>query len=293
MTESPQCEGIGRRWRCCLNRWDHALSKNFISFVFSALTSPGQRGAGGHGATCWSVMRRDYLDYAADAVGFARVELQFDPDAKQIEILQSRRKRIVLNWGRQGGKSTVVVAKAVHYAVMHAGVTIVILGGEERHTAGFLVKVDQFLARLGWPVRGVPGLRLSRSLPNGSRFVTMTTNTGVRGETAAMVIVDEAAYVSDAVWESMLPVLATTDGIIIVLSTPNGRKGWFYELWRNGPGWFRSEYRADHNPRISPQFLKEVAAMQGERFLKQEFLCEFLDDGESALRDDDVDGLYR
>ena len=242
--------------------------------------------------TVWAAMRRDYQLYIADPERFAREVLDFHPDAKQSEILKTSHKRVILNWGRQCGKSTVVAAKAVHWAVTQPNSVILVLGGEERHTAGFLSKADHFLGKLGWPIRGQAGKRLSRILPNGSEILTMTTTMGVRGNTASLVILDEAAYINDAVWQGMLPTLATTNGTIIVLSTPNGKTGWYYELWRGGRKWLRSEYRADQNPRIPKAFLDEVRQLEGDSFVRQEFLCEFLEDGRTVLKRENVESLF-
>jgi len=46
-----------------------------------------------------------------DAVTFARTRLLFEPDDKQMEVLQSTAKRGILNCSRQWGKSTVTAAK--------------------------------------------------------------------------------------------------------------------------------------------------------------------------------------
>src|SRR5205814_327344 len=124
---------------------------------------------------CLDAMRLDYDVYVADSERFAREILGFNPDARQSEILAASQKRIIINWGRQGGKSTVVAAKAIHFAATQPGVTILVIGGEEKHTAGFLSKSDHFLRIMGWPIRGQSGRGLARILPNGSQILTMTT----------------------------------------------------------------------------------------------------------------------
>src|SRR3990167_3984614 len=54
----------------------------------------------------------------------------------------------------------------------------------------------------------------------------------IRGNSADLVIVDEAAFVDDKIYkEAILPTVTKTDGIIILSSTPNGQKGYFYELF--------------------------------------------------------------
>ena len=59
--------------------------------------------------------------YAFDAVRFARERLGWGPDEKQASILRDFRTRVILNWGRQSGKSTLAAAKMAHMAVTIPG----------------------------------------------------------------------------------------------------------------------------------------------------------------------------
>jgi hypothetical protein len=80
--------------------------------------------------------------------------------------------------------------------------------------------------------------------------------------------------------------LATSRGRLVALSTPFGRRGWFYEEWerceqalaqgRRAP-WHPVTVRADQCPRIPKEFLEEERASMGERWFKQEYLCSFED----------------
>src|SRR3712207_7780668 len=44
---------------------------------------------------------------------------------------------------------------------------------------------------------------------------------------------------------------------LVMLSTPFGKRGAFFEEWTNGIGWERYEVRASLCPRISEAFLEE------------------------------------
>jgi hypothetical protein len=56
----------------------------------------------------------------------------------------------------------------------------------------------------------------------------------VRGYSINLLIVDEAAYVPDRVFTSLEPALSHTEGSMILISTPFGRFGYFYESVRDG-----------------------------------------------------------
>jgi hypothetical protein len=234
--------------------------------------------------------------YFTDALRFARECLHWEPDPKQCEILQAAaRLRKILNWGRQSGKSTLCAALILHWAVTHPGKTIMILGGVESHIVELLERIDHFLGELGWPVRGVRGKSLSRRLPNRTRILGATTKKNTRGPTASMVVMDEASFIQDVVWDSVMPTLATTNGPLLVAGTPNGTSGGFYDVWNstNGDGtWLRSSYPATENPRIAESFLDEMRRMKGETFVRQEFLCEFVANGRNLLPRNVVQGVF-
>jgi hypothetical protein len=62
------------------------------------------------------------------------------------------------------------------------------------------------------------------------------------------------------------------------LSTPFGRRGWFYEECRGTGPWRRVQVRADQCPRISPRFLAEERAALGARWFAQEYQNSFESD---------------
>ena len=70
--------------------------------------------------------------------------------------------------------------------------------------------------------------------------------------------------------------LATTDGRLICLSTPHGRRGFFYKAWaRGGPEWTRIEVPASKISRIKPETIEEDRQELGESYIRQEYFCSF------------------
>jgi hypothetical protein len=45
------------------------------------------------------------------------------------------------------------------------------------------------------------------------------------------LIVDEASRVQDALYQGIRPMLAVSGGRIVLLSTPWGKRGFFFEEW--------------------------------------------------------------
>src|SRR6185369_6360406 len=92
-----------------------------------------------------------------------------------------------------------------------------------------------------------------------SRIIALPENERtIRGYSgAALLVVDEASRVSDALYASVRPMLAVSRGRLVVLSTPFGKRGFFFEEWSSDRAWERIRITADQCPRISPEFLEE------------------------------------
>jgi hypothetical protein len=210
-----------------------------------------------------------------DAVAFARERLGFEPDAKQEAVLRGGRRGIV-NCTRQWGKSTVTAAKAVHRAYSVAGSLTLVVTPSGRQSGEFLRKAEEFVRRLGIKARGDGDNEISIAFPNGSRIVGLPGNEATaRGYTASLLLIDEAARVDDRLYRAMRPSLAVANGDLWLMSTPNGRRGFFWEEWEHGgPEWERISVPATECPRISPELLAEEQA-RDEQSYRREYMCEF------------------
>ena len=127
-------------------------------------------------------------------------------------------------------------------------------------------------------------------MPNGSRIVGLPgTAATVRGySNVSMLVIDEAAGVPDDLYKALRPMLAVSDGDLWLMSTPYGKRGFFYESWAHGgPGWARITVPATECSRIQPDFLEEERRELGHVWFRQEYLCEFVDNG-CALFDRDL-----
>ena len=114
---------------------------------------------------------------------------------------------------------------------------------------------------------------------NGSRVVSLPCSEGtIRGYSgAALLVIDEASRVPDELFAAVRPMIATSSGAIICLSTPFGKRGFFYEAYVNGgPRWERFKVTAEECPRISRQFLEEERLIHNANSFAQEYVCEFV-----------------
>jgi len=217
------------------------------------------------------------LGLALDRVAFTK-KLGVSPDLWQEDFLHSTAGRILLNCSRQSGKSTMSAVIALHRALYHPGSLVLCLAPALRQSQELFAKIAGFYRDLGRPVAPQGERKLSLELANGSRIITLPgTEKTVRGFSgAALLIVDEAARVEDELYHAVRPMLAVSGGSLIMLSTPFGKRGAFYEAWE-GPrdAWERYRVTAGECPRIREAFLAEERTALPAWVYRQEYECSF------------------
>jgi hypothetical protein len=214
---------------------------------------------------------------ALDRVAFAR-SLGMEPDRWQEDLLRSSANRVLLNISRQAGKSTMSAIIALHRALYYPGSLILCLAPALRQSQELFGKVANFYRELGRPVAPQGERKLSLELENGSRIITLPgSEKTIRGFSgAALLIVDEASRVDDGLYYAVRPMLAVSGGSLMMLTTPYGKRGAFFEEWTNGSeAWERYEVPASQCPRISEAFLEEERAALPGWVYRQEYQCCF------------------
>ena len=232
---------------------------------------------------------RDDLREALDAALFAQ-RLGFDPDPWQSEFLRHEGKRLLLACARQTGKSATTAVKALHRATHHAGSLVLIVCPSIRQAAELYHKVRSY-ARIddNSAVETISDTQSGFTLDNGSRVIVVpATSEHIRAFSVDLLIIDEASWVPDAVVESVVPMLSTTDGTLCLLSTPAGKRGYFYRSWassQKNPGepWTAWRVRADECRRVSAAFLAQERASLPAHVYWREYESEFLDAEGSLL----------
>jgi hypothetical protein len=203
------------------------------------------------------------------------------PDPWQADLLRTGHPRILTLASRQAGKSRAVGAKVLRTALVEPNSLILVLSPTERQSKEFFQEhVIDLYEVLGRPVKPArrPG-RLELELVNGSRVVALPDNeAGVRCFSAVrLLVIDEAARVSDDLYFAVTPMLAVSGGKLLALSTPWSRSGWFFSAWESRERWLRVRVPAEMCPRIDPAFLREELASKGERWYQMEYECRFSD----------------
>jgi hypothetical protein len=180
---------------------------------------------------------------------------------------------------------------ALHRALYHRGSLILCLAPALRQSQELFGKVLGFYRELDRPVPAQTERRLSLELENGSRIVTLPgTDKTIRGFSgAALLIVDEASRVADELYFAVRPMLAVSGGALMMLSTPCGKRGVFFEEWTGRGGWERYEVPAARCPRISEGFLEEERASLPPFIFRQEYECSFEETEDQVFTTDLID----
>ena len=208
---------------------------------------------------------------------FCHDRLGFEPDPWQAQLLNSTARQIILNMGRQVGKSTVTAALALHTALYHPGSLVLVIAPSQRQSRELFIKIHGFLQRLEPPETLEEETKLSLMMSNGSRAVVLPGDgRTIRGYSSpALILMDEAAFIADEVFDAVLPMLAAApEGRIVLMSTPHISAGFFYNLWQNADGWERMEFKSADCPRASKEWLDARRREDPLRFAR-EYECQF------------------
>ena len=213
-------------------------------------------------------------------------------DPWQEQALRSRPRQLLLNCSRQSGKTAVAAAMAVDEALNKAPALVLVLSPSLRQSQEGFRAIMQIHQRLGGSVAPDQESSLRVELPNGSRIIALPGKEAtVRGYSAvALLLIDEAARVPDDLYHALRPMLAVSGGRLSLMSTPFGRRGFFYREWAEGKGWEKVKITAEQCPRIPASFLEQERRSLPEAWFQQEYFCEFMEPDSAFFSYADVMG---
>jgi Terminase large subunit, T4likevirus-type, N-terminal len=223
-------------------------------------------------------MMADDLARAFDPVLFAQ-DCGIVPDGWQGKLLREQPRRALLLCSRQSGKTTTAGLMGLHRALYNSGSLVLIVSPSQRQSAEIFRSVMNFYRKLAGATELAAESVLRAEFKNGSRIVALPgTEKTIRGYSGAnLIILDEASRIDDDLVGGITPMLATTNGSLIALTTPAGKIGWFYDMWIGADDWTRVRVNASECPRISKEFLDEEMRRLGPSVFSQEYDLEFVD----------------
>lgn len=209
-------------------------------------------------------------------------------DKWQKDVLEHE-GNITIRAGRQVGKSEVISAKSCKFALENPDTVTLIIAASQRQSSLLFEKVRGNFDRKedleGSNLYAEPPTLTRIILKNGSKIYSLPAGrTGyfIRGFTIDLLIADEAAYIPEQVWNAVIPMIAVSrkargKGWIILLSTPFGKGGYFYNSFTD-PDFRQFHVSSEKCIRIPSDFLKKERQRLTKAEYMQEYLGEFTDE---------------
>ena len=232
------------------------------------------------------------LEVSDDPVEFCRKWFNFTPTEYQARLLQDKSKRIVVRWSRQAGKTTTLALRAIWFALRHPKTLTLIVAPSLRQSMILADKLQDFLTGLPPSSRKAIIDKLQRTVirfKNASRIVALPNSPNLlRGYTANMCILDEAAFFRDdelVIYNVIMPMLSTTDGTLIVSSTPWSTDSVFYKMCMN-PEYSQHVVTWEDVVKaglVKREFIEEMRLSIPEERFQREFESRFVEDIDAWL----------
>jgi hypothetical protein len=239
------------------------------------------------------------VTWVQDPVVFSIEAGRFVPYWYQEPILNDPNDQVAVLMSRQLGKSQIIAGKAIHKVFTSADSTCLIVSPSLRQSKLLYRKMTSLLRNspllLQSVENGVRGIKMEETMfNNGSLLVNVpATSETVRGYTVDLLIVEEAAYVADDMYDAVEEMLVSTYGQEILLSTPRGKHNRFYQAFHppdneptpystHGPYIWKVGLDVI-NPRTGRPQINKKWVMKRKRFMhpinfRQEYLAEFVED---------------
>jgi len=221
-----------------------------------------------------------------------------DPEPWQRDVVRADDDDVMLLCHRQACKSTIIAALATAVAVLEPERLIVCCSASERQSKEIYDKVRKDYRALGQPHGVTKETADELQIGNGSRVVSVPDSPGtIRGYSGVnLVIIDEAAQVSDETYSAVRPMLTRSMGRMVAMSTPFARTGWFFREWHNAEAeWKKFKLKASENPFFEikrPGYLaKERRRLTRQEYVR-EYECDFSEAEGAVFSARDIDSAF-
>jgi len=161
-----------------------------------------------------------------------------EPFHYQKEFLDCGEDRRLFVAGRRVGKSLSSAWLALWYALTHKNAEVLITARAQRQSMNLFRTVKEQISNSDlddaqWDSSIVRQTRTEINFSNGSIIKCLPVGrdgSTIRGEGADLLIVDEAAYIKDQIFQEVLvQFTAVGDNTFVMTSTPGGQQGYLYE----------------------------------------------------------------
>ena len=202
------------------------------------------------------------------------------PDPWQEALIKCQAKKIIALCTRRAGKSQSTACRVLSRCLTRK-TYVRVHNPTGDQSQEFLQLAREMNDAMGCPVPLIRESLSELAWINGSKIKAKPDSPrGARGPTPDIVVIDEAAQVSDELYLSLVPMMLLGKAEMMALSTPFGKQGWFFDIWDKPESlalWESFRITADDCPRIDPLVLEEHRATMPPRWFDQEYYTIFND----------------
>lgn len=223
----------------------------------------------------------------------------------QTNLLKDKHSRIIVGKSRQLGISNTCAFIAAEEAI--SGGTVLVVSKNLEQAAQFLAYVYIALSDAPHP-RFLKQNKYSLEFVGGGTIVCQpATKKAGRGIAATLVILDESAWQLYAreIYTAIVPTLSTTNGRLIVLSTPNGSGNLFQEQWDFANSELASQEDPSKrtwsvhflpwwvNPAWDDAWAEKTRADMGDKEFAQEHEVDFAGSGLNVFSTESIENAFK
>ncbi len=219
-----------------------------------------------------------------DPIFFLSQVLDFKPHDYQREAILDSSKNKLLVWGRQSGKSTVIKVMSIYTAFTQPNSLQLILSPSLRQSVRILKEIKTTIETNEFLKPSIDSDNWSKTeleLDTGSRIISLPDSIStILGYSADVIYIDEAAHFKDdsIYYRAVKPMLIRTGGNLWLISTPLGKRGFFWECFSNWKSAFVSQIKSEQCPSINKRDLEKDRNEMDELTFRQEYNAEFLEE---------------
>ena len=202
----------------------------------------------------------------------------------QAELARSDARIRCVCSGRQAGKSTTLAITALHDAYRAPNRHVLVISAGEAAALDLLAEVSRLASGPLLTGSVIDDQRHQVVLTNGSTIRSVpASDKQIRGKSVHLLIIDEACFVSEEVWQAArFTVIARPDSRVILASTPWGRADRFFALaYRAGQrcedGFASFHWPSTASPLVDAELLRLWRTSSTEREYQREVLAHWVD----------------
>jgi hypothetical protein len=250
---------------------------------------------------------RDVLYFCNKYMKIVNVDeglMNFETYDFQDNIIKSvqRNRFTICKMPRQSGKTTVMTALILHFALFNESFNVAVLANKAATAREILHRIQLGFEHLPfWMQQGIVEWNKGNiELENGSKILAGSTSSGsVRGGSFNLIYLDEFAFVpthqQHEFFASTYPTISSGNTTrVMITSTPRGMN-LFYKIWTDAIE-FRNEYEAievhwSDVPGRDEAWKKQTIENTSEDQFRQEFECEFMGSSNTLIHPNKLGAL--